>query len=1178
MKKKYFLSIAALMAMATLAGCSSTTNSTESQSSTISDSASTSVGMSESESLTTSSDESSSSSIESQSLSSSDSVSSSIGTSSELSSSTESQSSSSSESSSSSSSIPVHEHVYGEWTLITEPTLEAEGSASRSCVDGDDVETVVVPALSDGSVWTKDDTRHEEPGCETEGKDVYTSIYGEVEVILSATGHVGSGTYDLVEDETTVSIYEQCVNNDSSVGEAIETVTRGTGAEVTEHTPTSEEDALDSSEGFAWTQGTDGGWYSPDGLPDASGKCEIRFSVTKAGVLSGTYAISSESSDKFYMTKNFSGVSGAYGIGGNSSDTYKTGSFSFEVAKGDIISLKYAKDSSVSKGHDNVIVYFKEYNYTMVSFESNGGSTCLPQIMEDKVIVNDLPTPTREGYYFEGWCSDEELTRVVSQSDTISGNTLYAKWSKQATITLHLNGGSIEGDATSINLQAGETPSITDPTREDYYFIGWYIDADFANEYTPSAVTEGEEINLYAKWIAQSDAYSLFGSWGGFKFNASSNSISFSDSYVQLSIDETGKFSLRTAYNGYESGTFEDIDSSTGKITTSLGEAYYDSTIDAIYMCPSSTITSSSYWYVILRGKTISKSNVQGTAINSGAKQFVTFPVDEGTSSIMVDLSAEDNKILNNVSFKDMEGNEIAAGDLKTQLSFDVIQNETVIASFGAKTGSSSSFTEYVSPVDSYRGIYTSSDGKTIKISGGGRAWFDVLSYPDSSITSYEEISENQLYVYYSATIRYIVILDVENMTFTYEERKVNITYHYNYLDVDGNEVFSYGTAVYDYWSDLESSPTREGYEFDGWYDNAELTGSAVTRGKYTTDTDFYAKWTKLFTVSFEGADGVEALTVRDGETVSLPSPTVEDNAQFFEGWYTDAELLTAYDSTQAVTSDLVLYAKWSDALVITTHTNYDEDVITYTNAQNGKVPTITSPTRSGYGFQGWYTDAACSEGNEFDTTAPLIANVELYAKWGELPPYVTTYQGFNLYSTSDKGTTKSMSSSYGTTISEDGSGTNKLSGYTIQSVSSDGLITFDKSGSSYYGTYVYSETLGIPFIITYYSAPNNDAVPNDMDFMIGTSEKTITVKSTCLTTSPKRFLLQVIVNGKSTLIYVDTNSNKVYADVTVSTDTGEGFDLVYADGAFANTVTISSGETTIASFTKSGSSLVIGE
>lgn len=52
-------------------------------------------------------------------------------------------------------------------------------------------------------------------------------------------------------------------------------------------------------------------------------------------------------------------------------------------------------------------------------------------------------------------------------------------------------------------------------------------------------------------------------------------------------------------------------------------------------------------------------------------------------------------------------------------------------------------------------------------------------------------------------------------------------------------------------------------------------------------------------------------------------------------------------------------------------------------------------PTRDGYIFQGWYTDAECSDGNEFESETAVIENTIVYAKWVKLEGYVS-YNGSN--------------------------------------------------------------------------------------------------------------------------------------------------------------------------------------
>lgn len=46
------------------------------------------------------------------------------------------------------------------------------------------------------------------------------------------------------------------------------------------------------------------------------------------------------------------------------------------------------------------------------------------------------------------------------------------------------------------------------------------------------------------------------------------------------------------------------------------------------------------------------------------------------------------------------------------------------------------------------------------------------------------------------------------------------------------------------------------------------------------------------------------------------------------------------------------------------------------------KVTEPEAPTRTGYTFGGWYTDAKCSDGNQFDFNKQVKTNTTLYAKW----------------------------------------------------------------------------------------------------------------------------------------------------------------------------------------------------
>ena len=130
--------------------------------------------------------------------------------------------------------------------------------------------------------------------------------------------------------------------------------------------------------------------------------------------------------------------------------------------------------------------------------------------------------PTRPGYTFLGWFTDQALTTaapatlMTAQGDT-NPTVLYAKWSAPLpySITYVLNDTTPAGHPASnpatnpggfdvtdptINLQA--------PTRTGYTFLGWYADAGLT---TPiSSINPASAVNytVYAKWSAP-NAYNV---------------------------------------------------------------------------------------------------------------------------------------------------------------------------------------------------------------------------------------------------------------------------------------------------------------------------------------------------------------------------------------------------------------------------------------------------------------------------------------------------------------------------------------------------------------------------------------------------------------------------------------------------------------------------------------------
>lgn len=70
----------------------------------------------------------------------------------------------------------------------------------------------------------------------------------------------------------------------------------------------------------------------------------------------------------------------------------------------------------------------------VVKFETNGGGKVASQSLKRNAVVKKPATPTKEGYTFEGWYTDKELTTEYDFSTEVTkGFTLYAKWTELKT-------------------------------------------------------------------------------------------------------------------------------------------------------------------------------------------------------------------------------------------------------------------------------------------------------------------------------------------------------------------------------------------------------------------------------------------------------------------------------------------------------------------------------------------------------------------------------------------------------------------------------------------------------------------------------------------------------------------------------------------------------------------------
>ena len=226
--------------------------------------------------------------------------------------------------------------------------------------------------------------------------------------------------------------------------------------------------------------------------------------------------------------------------------------------------------------------------------------------------------------------------------------------------------------------------------------------------------------------------------------------------------------------------------------------------------------------------------------------------------------------------------------------------------------------------------------------------------------------------------------------------------YTVNFETNGGTSVSSYKTI------EVESAPvtTRSGYGFVAWYTDSNFTNEATFPYSVEGDTTFYAKWQKIYTVSFV-TNGGTAVSAFSALTIqSSPATTKTDSS--LEGWYTASDFAegSKVSFPYTVTGDITLYAKWKAVQCTITY---------YANgATGGAVPesvsvdkgssyTILGNTgnleKTGYAFTKWNTRAdGEGQGYSAGSTMTVTGDVSLYAQWGKDYAAMIAVEGGSFY------------------------------------------------------------------------------------------------------------------------------------------------------------------------------------
>ena len=211
---------------------------------------------------------------------------------------------------------------------------------------------------------------------------------------------------------------------------------------------------------------------------------------------------------------------------------------------------------------------------------------------------------------------------------------------------------------------------------------------------------------------------------------------------------------------------------------------------------------------------------------------------------------------------------------------------------------------------------------------------------------------------------------EVTYVDYKYTRDRHQVTIHYN----NGNDSETKELAYGEKW---EEKPYRAGYVFAGWYTNAEFK-KAFDGVVPARDITLYAKWdvqsvnyTIKHCLQNANDDGYSlgAQENFNADTDTVVTPEVKN----FDGFTAPKKQQVTVEGDGRTT---VIYRYTRNVHTLTLK-NYDGKTDKTVEARYEM--SIPKPTRAGYAFAGWYTDAKCTK--EYKANMP-DQNLTLYAKW----------------------------------------------------------------------------------------------------------------------------------------------------------------------------------------------------
>ena len=224
-------------------------------------------------------------------------------------------------------------------------------------------------------------------------------------------------------------------------------------------------------------------------------------------------------------------------------------------------------------------------------------------------------------------------------------------------------------------------------------------------------------------------------------------------------------------------------------------------------------------------------------------------------------------------------------------------------------------------------------------------------------------------------------IIDLNTYTINANTKIVaDITYKFDVKFKVDNEVVDSQIVSQNEFATLPTSPTKNGYAFDGWSLNGVDVISNISSKEVTENTTYIAVFTQLHTVTFIYENETKSTQIVRNGTFASSIDVENTTYKVFNGWQVDDTIV-----------DLSLYKIYSDTTFVANITYkylvkfYVEDSL-YTSqivTKNSCVVQPASPSKTGYAFKGWSIDGTNIVENI--DNKPVTENTEYVALFTKL-------------------------------------------------------------------------------------------------------------------------------------------------------------------------------------------------